>query len=307
MNRTRSASVGGDEPCTTFVRNEMLAYACNAYNNDPLEAIKQTLLDFYEESAIHDAKVELWRAYNVYLPNWIDRLSIQGTPQCVKEVGDTLRAIGDIDKRFAGTENLPYVFVAVNLRNLPPINPPRNAPSSAKQDDMVEILSRLEKLERHIMMQRPEAKSRPTYAQAVADKTGTRMPADNIANAPKREEEARSAIRREPGVRRDDTASSSLVVDLLPTNYVRRDDDERASSCPRFRRRRHAHRRGDRLGKRRKREYTTGTRTATKLTSAPRRYDLFLFRLNKEATDDEIRDFVDDESMNVVPAINKIL
>ena len=153
MNRTRSASVGGDEPCTTFVRNEMLTYACNVYNNDPLDTIKQTLLDFYEETAIHDAKVELWRAYNLYLPKWIDRRSSQGTPQCAKEVGDILRAIGDIDKRFAGTENLPCDFVAINLRNLPPINPPRNAPpSSAKQDDMAEILSRLEKLERHIMM-----------------------------------------------------------------------------------------------------------------------------------------------------------
>ena len=155
MNRTRSASVGGDEPCTTFVRNEMLTYACNAYNNDPLDTIKQTLLDFYQETAIHDAKVELWRAYSVYLPKWINRRSSQGTPQCVKEVGDTLREIGDIDKRFAGTEHFPYVFVAVNLQYLPPINPPRNAPTSI--DDMAEILSRLEKLERHIMMQRPEA------------------------------------------------------------------------------------------------------------------------------------------------------
>ena len=52
------------------------------------------------------------------------------------------------------------------------------------------------------MMQRPETKRRPTYAQAVADKTGTRMPADEIANAPEREEEARPAIRREREVHR---------------------------------------------------------------------------------------------------------
>ena len=121
------------------------------------------------------------------------------------------------------------------------------------------------------------------------------MPADEIANAPEREEEARPAIRREREVRRDDTASSSLVVDLPPTNEVRR-DEEGFLLPPVQAKKARRQERGDRLGKRRKREYTTGTRTATKLTSAPRRYELFLFRLNKEATDDEIRDFVDDET-----------
>ena len=89
------------------------------------------------------------------------------------------------------------------------------------------------------------------------------------------------------------------MVDLPPTNEVRR-DEEGFLLPPVQAKKARRQERGDRLGKRRKREYTTGTRTATKLTSAPIRYELFLFRLNKEATDDKIRDFVDDETMNVV-------
>ena len=64
----------------------------HAHDNHPADCIKQNVLNFYSDAAIHDAKQVLWNAYETYLPKSTER---------------------------RGATSLPYVFVAVNLRNLP--------------------------------------------------------------------------------------------------------------------------------------------------------------------------------------------
>ena len=52
-----------------------------------------------------------------FLPKSTER---SGANQSTRELADIFRSVGDIDKLlFSDADNLPYIFVAANLRNLP--------------------------------------------------------------------------------------------------------------------------------------------------------------------------------------------
>ena len=48
------------------------------------------------------------------------------------------------------------------------------------------------------------------------------------------------------------------------------------------------------------RKFTTGTRASAKLMSAPRLYELFVFRVNENATVDDIKDYINCDNMAVI-------
>ena len=49
-----------------------------------------------------------------------------------------------------------------------------------------------------------------------------------------------------------------------------------------------------------RRKFTTGTRTSAKRMSAPRRYELFVFRVHENATADDIKDYINCDTMAVI-------
>ena len=108
----------------------------HAHDNHPADCIKENVLNVYSGGAIYDAKLALWNAYETYLPQSTER---SGANQSTRELADILRSVDGIDRLFCNANILPYVFVAVNLRNLPCVH---------RQDDVIEdILSRLKRLE----------------------------------------------------------------------------------------------------------------------------------------------------------------
>ena len=167
MSRLRSASVGGDahnddiSSGTFLVVNELLTYVFDAHTNHPADTIKQNVLNFYSNTAIHDAKLALWNAYERHLPKLTER---RGPNQSTRELADILGSIDGIDRLFFNSDTLPVVFVAVNLRNLP---------REQQKDNVIEdILARLKRIEmREACAPTTTPTTAPTTAPAMAPTT----------------------------------------------------------------------------------------------------------------------------------------
>ena len=170
MSRLRSASVGGDahnddtSSGTSLIVNELLTYVFDAHTNHPADTIKQNVLNFYSNTAIHDAKLALWNAYERHLPKPTKR---RGPNQSTRELADILVSIDGIDRLFFNSDTLPVVFVAVNLRNLP---------REQHKDNVIEdILARLKRI-----VMREACAPTPTLADPEGGLRGLQPPPLNF-------------------------------------------------------------------------------------------------------------------------------
>ena len=104
MNRLRSATVGRDAHNNenSSIVNELLTYVFDAYTNHPADCIKQNVLNFYSDAAIHDAKLALGNAYETYLPKSTER---RGANQSTRELADILRSVDGIDRLLFNTDS----------------------------------------------------------------------------------------------------------------------------------------------------------------------------------------------------------
>ena len=139
---------------TSLVVNELLTYVFDAHKNHPAETIKQNVLNFYSSTAIHDAKLALWNAYERHL----SKLTTWSQPEHQRICRHT-RIYRRLRDCFFNADTLPVLFVAVNLRNLP---------REQRKDVIEDILSRLKRIE---MREACVPATAPTTAPATAPAT----------------------------------------------------------------------------------------------------------------------------------------
>ena len=107
-------------PPQTVVVNEVLTFIFHRIQSATLDDIRRTLLDFYEDSPISSAKSTLWDGYQIHLnATFNTKRNNRERSKKEKEVEDTLSGIRDIEKVFSCNEDLPVLFAATNLENLP--------------------------------------------------------------------------------------------------------------------------------------------------------------------------------------------
>ena len=340
----RSSSVGGDArndetSGTALVVNELLTYVFDAHNNHPADTIKQNVLNFYSSTAIHDAKLALWNAYEKHLSKLTER---RGPNQSTRELADILGSIDGLERLFFNADTLPVLFVAVNLRNLP-------VPCEQRKDNVIEdILSRLKRIEmREACAPATASATAPTTASAMAPTTApatapttTTAPATapttttapvtapttataisaTYADAAKsrRTDTVPPVVLQSHDVRKrranehmppacDDSRNTPRHVTSSLFPEAMRYDGEGFAIPPEHAkkaRRREMRERHDATNvqpaMKKRRNFTTGTRTSVKLMSAPRRYELFVFRVNENATADDIKDYINCDTMAVI-------
>ena len=107
-----------DDP--QLVINELLMYMFHHMKRQLLGSIKSVLLDFYSAEAISAAKRKLWHCYSSSLPTFESRTNKGLKNANEKEVDDIMRNVKTHDAIFADTA-LPYVFVAVNMDQVPDV------------------------------------------------------------------------------------------------------------------------------------------------------------------------------------------
>ena len=110
-------------PPQTVVVNEVLTFIFHRIQSATLDDIRRTLLDFYEDSAISSAKSTLWDGYQIHLDATFNtKRNNRERSKKEKEVEEILSGIRDIEKVFSRNEDLPVLFAATNLENLPLIS-----------------------------------------------------------------------------------------------------------------------------------------------------------------------------------------
>ena len=102
----------------SFIVNELLAFTLHKYNSDTHAAIQNTLLTFYCDDDISEAKTMLHHHYEDVIGLRPSRQN-RGTKSIKeKDVTDILDAIKKLDESNTARN---VKFVALNLSNLPPI------------------------------------------------------------------------------------------------------------------------------------------------------------------------------------------
>ena len=109
-------------PPQSVVVTEVLTFIFHRIQSATFDDIRRTLLDFYEDSAISSAKSKLWDGYQIHLDATFNtERNNRGRSKKEKEVEDILSGVRDIEKVFSRNEDLPVIFAATNLENLPSI------------------------------------------------------------------------------------------------------------------------------------------------------------------------------------------
>ena len=108
------------------VINEALSYVFFMYKNENQKDLTRLVSNFYGADAISKAKTVLWEYYGASghdaLPKKEDRR--KGTKSIKeKELEDILNAVKAIDEIYCDADELPTVFAAVSLVNLPSCKP----------------------------------------------------------------------------------------------------------------------------------------------------------------------------------------
>ena len=243
-------------------------------------------------------------------------------------------SIDGIDRLFFNSDTLPVVFVAVNLRNLP-----REQHKDNVIEDILARLKRIEMREAcastttlttapttaPAMGPTTAPTTTPTTAPTTAPAMGpttapttahTKAPSATYADAAKsrrndmvpsvQDVRKRWANEQLPPACDDSRTTPRDVTGSLLAESIRYDGEgfaippEHAKKARRrqMRERRDAETVQPAIKKHRK--FTTGTRTSAKLMSAPRRYELFVFRVNENATVDDIKDYINCDNMAVI-------
>ena len=129
---------------TELVINELLSHVFFMYKTEQMQDISDVVDKYYSADAVADAKLTLWQNYGVNghdaRPRWEDRRQTRGTKSVKdKELTDLLDGVKAIDQMYCDTQELPTIFVAVNLLNVPPCKP-----TGSNDDDLTHRVRNLE-------------------------------------------------------------------------------------------------------------------------------------------------------------------
>ena len=100
--------------------NELLAYAFDAYHRNNADDLGNVILNFYDDVAVRTSKTLIWEKYGDNLHVWKDRRNTVGNPRNAKEkeVSDVVMAIRTINEKFSDVDELQIIFVAIKMKNL---------------------------------------------------------------------------------------------------------------------------------------------------------------------------------------------
>ena len=97
----------GDE----VIINELLTYAWHYYKSSPFESLRKSLISFYHQHEILEAKTVLWRVFHDKLPPNVSRQDSSSRSAKEAEILDIITAIRKRDTE----NNISPNFVAKNL------------------------------------------------------------------------------------------------------------------------------------------------------------------------------------------------
>ena len=104
-----------------YAPNELLVYAFDAYHRNNADDLGNVILNCYDDVAVRTTKTLIWEKYGHKLSVWKDRRNTVGNPTNAKEkeVTNVVMSIRTIDEKFSDVDELPIIFVAIRMKNLP--------------------------------------------------------------------------------------------------------------------------------------------------------------------------------------------
>ena len=277
---------------TTLVINELLTYSFNRFDIYDAEDLRGTLSRYYGPEAITTATILLWEKYWDTLQPANDRLHRSQQSLKEKHIDDIYTAIKCINKKYPCERELQLTFVAANLANIP---------TSTRESDAI-ILNRLKILEVQMaatctsdeLLQLEGKVNRIAASQSVL---GGRPV--SISNGPTgahpstRESNAvNSEIGKYERVPVPPSGSAPIVISPKYSDVTARTNDKQHSDS--FQ---------QVLGRNRNRKrppVVYGTNSNATLKAGPRRHEIYIFRVDSETSEDQIKDFVKGDNRSVV-------
>ena len=289
----------------TVLVNEVLAYVFHATQVDHTAKLQRTVLDFYDEPSISTAKQLLWERYHVNLdPSYNTDRNNRGRSKKEKEVDDILDGLKDIEKVFSRNEDLPVVFAAVNLTNLPPADNVHVNNNHVHMDhdqrlkllelQMIEVLqsratttlqnavhtidSSAAKTIKDPEASKHDTSKHPTTTPAVRDPSGGELATIDSEQSDSGAGEQPPKDHDESELDKQKSYAKKLTVNLDGTKWKT------------------IH------GRKRKSTPVYGNRKGTKLMAGPRQYDLFVFRVNRDSGVEDVSNYIKetDDTISVV-------
>ena len=270
---------------TEYLPNELLAYAFDSFDRDSSDDLEDVIENFYADGAVHDAKTLIWQKYKEQLPKWQDR---RGNNAKRREVVDILSAIKTIDQQYSNGDVQPYVFVAVKLKNIP--NERYSAEMSVRRR-----LSLLEKQMADVLTSKLSYAATAVVGGAPAaekgHKTRTRpmVPGQPIHRVDHDD--------RIPGLFSQQTDANHVKTVIPPADgsEVNLNDDVEDGVQT--------------VGganfttvtkRRRKQTAVYGNANDDTFTARLQKHELFVFQVNKNVTEDQVKDYINNKDVTVV-------
>ena len=297
----------------TLVVNEFLAFAFDEMKRTPKSDLKCTMIKFYSANSIAEAKRLLWEKYSSSLTKMSSHMDTAKRLAAEADLDDVLEAVENIDSKTDGCMKLHTIFVARDLRNLPPLPsqmPPYPTNDVQTANDIAEIREKLNNIEREMgnigdlvgdalaqernqEMHHPRFHpSSPSYAQVVT----AILPSDD-STIPKAYEAAN-------------------FVALATAAPIGKKDNENVEDGDgdfirvRGRRERRRHKRAQEVTdaaksqstkpRSRKTREIVGTRRDTALKAGTYQLDVFVYRVAKEVSEEAITKFLTDGGVTPV-------
>ncbi len=261
-----------------LIVNELLTYVFHHIQSYPADSIKDVVTQFYRAEAINTAKSLLWDTYSTDLPNTRKRTEKGQRSVVEKEAEDIIKGVKVLDEK---SNEMEYttVFVAMDLRKIPDVKP--------GELETFSLLERVNKLERQMAsVCKPHVE---TYADVVTSSHTNRRTSNTAVSGlagltvhlpPERGD----AMTRPPAdAQRDNDDGFVLPADQRKRNnrlLKRAANDAKPKPKP-------------------KPKAVFGTRQSDILRSGPRRFDLFVFRVDNSIEDDNLKSFLTSENIVV--------
>lgn len=290
-----------------IVVNSLLTYCFHCTKCFAHDDIKNVLLDFYSGHVITEAKKILWEEYSDCLPTFEKRVCRGLRSVEDKEIDDILKALKSIDEKYASCP-MPTVFAAIELNQLPPCMPMDHAPLAiigrmqrmeqklASLEAMTDISTtnakRLDSLERNMVDLKdeiPRSKHPAPYAEVVQS-TSEGQSRDLTYELPPplqlqlQQQIPQGPHRQQRQMQQHHEPSEQGATSRPPPAQT---DDDGFTQVGNSRR------------KRLKRKTVYGTKKDAELKSGKRQAEFFIFRVDKEATDDMVRNYVETGNIEV--------
>ena len=281
-----------------IVVNSFLTYCFHCTKCFAHDDIKNVLLDFYSGQTITESKKLLWEVYSDCLPTFEKRVCRGLRSVEDKEIDDIFKALKSIDEKYANCP-MPTVFAATDLNQLPPCMPTDNAPLAiigrlqrmeqriasleARNDIPAANTKRLESLERNMDGLKNEI-PHPKHAVQYSDVAQSASEGQSLNRTYKLPPPLQ--LQRKQQVQQHHESSERQVISRPESGQT--DDDDGFTQVTNHRR------------KRPKRKTVYGTKKDAKLKAGKIQTELFIFRVDKEASEDDVRNYVQTDNIEVL-------